>query len=65
MDTNRKGEKIELSQFAHDIILYLKDPKTPPKSATSDKHFQESRDIQNQHPKTRRFLYTNNKFTEK
>jgi hypothetical protein len=50
------NEQAKVSLFPEDMILYLKDPKDSTKNIlTSNKHFWQSRRIQNQHTKISKF----------
>jgi hypothetical protein len=65
--TQTQKEKIKLSLFADDMILYVKYPKNsfpPKKTLTNHKHFQQSSSIQNQYTKISSFS-TNNEQTKR
>jgi hypothetical protein len=55
------NETVKISLFADDMILYLKDPKTP----RHNKQLQQGGSIQNQLTKIISLLYTNNEQMEK
>lgn len=51
--------------FADGIVLYIRDPKTQPKTLRANKYFQQSGKMQDSHTQSVAFLFANVKHTER